>query len=99
MPVSRGAYRALQARYELALKQRDDARNSLNAARTITKGYAEEIESLRELLTQKGGHAVTIAEHDRLRRAYVALEQQLLAVQASNEEMCREAREKAEASL
>ncbi|MFF5972261.1 hypothetical protein ACFY7C_12150 [Streptomyces sp. NPDC012769] len=99
MPVLRRTYNSLQARYELVLEQRDDARNSLAISRTIAAGYAEENAHLRKLLARKGGSAVVAAEHARLKRAYADLEQQLLAVQASNEELCRQAREKAEVAL
>lgn len=92
MPVLRRTYTALQARYELALEQRDDARNSLAASRTMCAGYAEEIEQLRDRASRTGSGPVTTTEHMRLKVAYASLEKQLLAVQASNEELSRELR-------
>ncbi|WP_282698050.1 hypothetical protein [Streptomyces sp. CC208A] len=99
MPVTRRTYNGLQARYELALEQRDTARSSLDVSRSIAARYAEENDRLRALLAGKNPSAVTAAEHARLKSAYAALEQQLLDLQAANEAMCREAREKAEAAL
>ncbi|MFE6225436.1 hypothetical protein [Streptomyces sp. NPDC057854] len=99
MPVTRRTYNGLQARYELALEQRDEARSSLDVSRTIAAEYAEQNDRLRAALAGRNPGAVTVADHARLKSAYAALEQQLLTLQAANEAMCREAREKAEATL
>ncbi|WP_327376234.1 hypothetical protein OG393_21145 [Streptomyces sp. NBC_01216] len=99
MPVRRRTYLALQARYELALEQRDTARTSLTASRSLCASYAEEIEKLRDRAARPSTTTVTTAEHARLKAAYTSLEQQLCDVQASNEEMARQARENAEAAL
>lgn len=93
MPVLRRTYSALQARYELALEQRDTARNSLAASRTMCAGYADEIEQLRSRAARKASGLISAAEFARLRAAYASLERQLLAVQASNDELSRELRE------
>ncbi|MHA4776024.1 hypothetical protein L1085_016130 [Streptomyces sp. MSC1_001] len=104
MPVTRRTYTALQDRYVQALEQRNEARNSLAASRTMCAGYAEENDRLRAALHRSQGSSA-LAEHARLKGAYAALEQQLLVVQASNEELARELREvreadeKAEAAL
>ncbi|MEU8760697.1 hypothetical protein [Streptomyces sp. NPDC048659] len=98
MPVSRRAYRALQARYELVVEQRDVARSHLKTSRSVAVEYAGRIEGLQQELKARSVSTVTTAEHAQLKRAYAALERQLLDVQASNELMCREAVEKAEAA-
>ncbi|MER7813850.1 exonuclease domain-containing protein [Streptomyces sp. NPDC096153] len=104
MRISRRQYIELYAR---ALAERNQARQERADARSVCRDQADQMESLRDQLTvakrRPGAGALAAVEGPSLfqrlslsERARRSLAEQLAAVQASNEAMCREARSSVE---